>query len=95
MSQIGFDELWSDLIRTEYKDTGFENVRQVRNYLRALTDQKQVAFLDELVSVALNRTEGYGIALSVLETESKPQHVRVICETVTDDNSAQLDEITR
>ncbi|MGH9970482.1 MAG: hypothetical protein ACREBG_22200 [Pyrinomonadaceae bacterium] len=83
MDQIGFDELWKGFISPEYKDSGFENVREIRNYLHRLPDHKRAAFLDELVSVAIAGKEGYGIALSVLESESMPQHVRVICEYVT------------
>lgn len=83
MDQIGFDELWKASISPEYKDSGFENVREVRNYLHKLPAQKRAAFLDELVSVARDRKEGYGIALSVLESESMPQHLRVLCEYVT------------
>lgn len=83
MDEIGFDELWSEFISRDYKDSGLENVSQVRNYLHSLSDQKAAAFLDELVLVVLDRRDGYGIALSVLESESRPQHVRVICEHVT------------
>ena len=82
MDQISFVEIWKGFINPEYKDSGFENVRKVRDYLHRLTEQKRAAFLDELVSIAMARQDGYGIALSVLESESMPQHLLVICEYV-------------
>ena len=82
MSEVDFDELWQEFIRVEYKDGGYENVRQVQRYVRGLSDQKRVAFLDELVSVGLNEKDGWGIALAVLESEAMPQHIQAICERV-------------
>ena len=82
MSEVDFEELWRDFIRVEYKDGGYENVRQVEHYVRGLSDQKRAAFLDELVSVGLNKKDGWGIALAVLESEAMPQHIQAICEGV-------------
>lgn len=82
MSEVEFEELWKEFISREYKDSGFENIRQVQNYVRGLSGRKRVAFLDELVSVGINRKEGYGIALSVLESEAMPQQIQAICEYV-------------
>src|ERR1051325_990463 len=82
MSEIEFDELWQELIRVEYKDGGYENLRQVQRYIHGLSDQKRAAFLDELVSVGLNKKDGWGIALMALEGEAMPQHIKTICERV-------------
>lgn len=82
MSEVDFEELWKEFISREYKDSGFENIRQVQNYIRGLTDHKRAAFLDELVSVVINQKDGYGIALSVLESEAMPQHIQAICAYV-------------
>jgi hypothetical protein len=82
MSEVEFEELWKEFISREYKDSGFENIRQVQNYIRGLSDRKRAAFLDELVSVGISRKDGYGIALSVLESEAMPQHIQVMCAYV-------------
>ena len=82
MSEVDFEELWQELIRVEYKDGGYENIRQVQRYLRGLSDQKRSAFLSELVLVGLNKKEGWGIALAVLESEALTQHIQAICEWV-------------
>ncbi len=79
MSQVDFEELWQEFIRVEYKDGGYENIRQVQRFVRGLPDQKHDAFLDELVSVGLNKKDGWGIALAVLESEATPRHIQAIC----------------
>lgn len=80
MSEVEFEELWQEFLSIEYKDGGYENARRVKNYLRGLSDEKRAAFLDELVSISINRGKGYGVALYVLETEAMPQHIQAICE---------------
>jgi len=45
MSQIEFDELWRDLLRGDYKDGGYENIRQVIRYLSGLPEDSRQAFL--------------------------------------------------
>jgi hypothetical protein len=93
MTEIEFDELWQELIHVEYKDGGYENIRQVQSYLHRLPGQKRAAFLDELVSVGLNKKDGWGIALRVLETDAMPQQIRTICQAVKslpdDDSEAE------
>src|ERR1051325_4978228 len=83
MSEVGFDELWRDLLRGEYKDGGYENIRQVIRYLAPLPENKRQAFLNELVSVGLNKSYGWGIALGVLESEATPEQIQRLCENVS------------
>ena len=83
MSQVEFDELWRDLLRGEYKDGGYENIRQVIRYLAPLPENKRQAFLNELVSVGLNKSYGWGIALGVLESEATPEQIQRLCENVS------------
>jgi hypothetical protein len=44
---------------------------------------KRGAFLDELVQLATRADPGAGVALSVLESEAMPGHIRSICKHIT------------
>lgn len=83
MSQVEFEELWEEFLSREYKDGGYENARQIKNYIQGLSDQKRVVFLDELVAIGISQKHGYRIALSVLESEAMPQHIQAVCEYVS------------
>ena len=77
-----FNRVWRDLIRTEYKDGGYENTREVIRYIGGLSESKRQAFLNELISVALNKSDGWGIALAALESVATPNQIRTLCENV-------------
>ena len=77
-----FNRVWRDLIRTEYKDGGYGNTSDVVRYVGGLPENKRQSFLNELVSVALNKSDGWGIALAALESEATPNQIRTLCENV-------------
>src|SRR2546430_3298039 len=77
-----FNTVWRDLIRTEYRDGGYENVRDVIRYIAGVPEDNRQSFLNELVSVGLNKSDGWGIALAALESEATPNQIRTLCENV-------------
>lgn len=83
MSEIEFEELWKDLIHVQYKDGGYENTRQVLRYLGGLSDDKRSVFLDELVVIGVNKSDGWGIALAVLESQASTRQIQTLCERVS------------
>jgi hypothetical protein len=82
MNEVYFEELWQDFLRIEDKDGGYGNVRRIQWYVRGISDQKRIAFLSELVSVGLEKKDGWSIALRVLESEAMSQHIQALCEWV-------------
>ena len=90
-----FKGVWRELIRTEYKDGGYGNIRDVIRYLDGLTENKRQSFLNELVSVALKKSDGWGVALGALESEAAHDQIRRLCESVPSPSANSLVHVLR